>query len=130
MLPLTSYLLSCSLIVAIFGVGVRTSINPSQTGLILSTVLSIQQAMSWMVRQAAEVENDMNSVERIFHYGHELEQEAPEVIDDARPPQDWPARGAINFNNVVMSYRPELPPVLKGLNLSIKAGEKIGVVGR
>lgn len=29
-----------------------------------------------------------------------------------------------------MSYRPELPTVLKGLTISVKGGEKIGIVGR
>jgi ATP-binding cassette subfamily C (CFTR/MRP) protein 1 len=72
----------------------------------------------------------MNSVERILHYANELEREAPAVIEDSRPPAAWPSKGAIEFKNVVMSYRPELPPVLKGLNLSVAGGMKIGIVGR
>ncbi|GAA5984896.1 hypothetical protein JCM11641_003618 [Rhodosporidiobolus odoratus] len=116
--------------VAMFGVGTRTSVTPSQTGLVLSYILSISQAFSWMVRQGAEVENDLNSVERILHYADNLEQEKPAFVDETRPPKEWPAAGAIQFKDVVMSYRPELPPVLKGLSLDISAGEKIGVVGR
>ena len=69
-------------------------------------------------------------VERLLHYANKLEREAPAVIEDNRPPESWPAGGAIEFKNVVMSYRPDLPPVLKGLNLSVRAGEKIGVRGR
>lgn len=72
----------------------------------------------------------MNSVERILHYANELEQEAPAVIEENRPEKEWPAHGAIEFKNVVMSYRKELPPVLKGLSISIGAGEKVGVIGR
>ncbi|KAM0751625.1 P-loop containing nucleoside triphosphate hydrolase protein [Meredithblackwellia eburnea MCA 4105] len=117
-------------IVAFLGVGARYSISPSQTGLILSYILTIQQAFSWMVRQGAEVENDMNSVERVIHYADELEREAPAVIEDNRPPKDWPSQGSIELEKVVMSYRPGLPPVLKGLSLSVGAGEKVGVVGR
>ncbi|KAK4055619.1 hypothetical protein OIV83_000165 [Microbotryomycetes sp. JL201] len=117
-------------VVAIFGVGTRHSISPSETGLVLSYILTIQAAFSWMVRQISEAENDMNSVERVLHYGNHLEQEAPAVLEDRRPENKWPSQGAINFDKVVMRYRPELPPVLKGLSLSINAGEKIGVVGR
>ncbi|BGP15223.1 hypothetical protein JCM10213_000825 [Rhodosporidiobolus nylandii] len=116
--------------VAMFGVGTRTSVSPSQTGLVLSYILTISQAFSWMVRQGAEVENDLNSVERVLHYANNLEQEAPRVIEENRPPKEWPVGGRIQFKDVVMSYRPELPPVLKGLSLDVKAGEKIGVVGR
>jgi ABC-type multidrug transport system fused ATPase/permease subunit len=42
----------------------------------------------------------------------------------------WPSNGEIKFENVVMPYLPNAPPVLKGINFSIREGEKIGVVGR
>ena len=29
----------------------------------------------------------------------------------------------------MLRYRPELPPVLKGLSMSVQGGEKIGIVG-
>ncbi|GAA5955029.1 hypothetical protein JCM3765_003165 [Sporobolomyces pararoseus] len=116
--------------VAMFSVGTAKNVSPSQTGLVLSYILTVSQAFSWMVRQGAEVENDMNSVERLLHYGNNLEEEAPAVIEDNRPAESWPAAGAIEFDNVFMSYRPDLPPVLKGLSLSVGAGERIGVVGR
>jgi ABC-type multidrug transport system fused ATPase/permease subunit len=32
--------------------------------------------------------------------------------------------------NLCLCYRPDLPLVLKGLSLSVKAGEKVGIVGR
>ena len=54
-----------TLAVAMLTVGTRTSISPAQTGVTLSYILSVQQAFGWMVRQSAEVENNMNSVERI-----------------------------------------------------------------
>lgn len=72
----------------------------------------------------------MNSVERLLHYANELEREAPAIIEESRPEKSWPEHGAIQMNKIVMSYRKGLPPVLKGLSLDIKAGEKVGVVGR
>ncbi|GAA5855654.1 hypothetical protein JCM8547_001633 [Rhodosporidiobolus lusitaniae] len=116
--------------VAMFCVGTRTSISPSQTGLVLSYILSISSAFSWMVRQGAEVENDLNSVERILHYSYNLDREAPAVLEDSRPRQNWPDKGKIVFDNVVMSYRPELPPVLRNLTLTVNEGEVVGIVGR
>jgi len=72
----------------------------------------------------------MNSVERIVHYSTEIEQEAPHEIPDKKPAVSWPAQGQIVLKDVVLKYRPELPPVLKGLSMDVKAGEKIGIVGR
>jgi ABC-type multidrug transport system fused ATPase/permease subunit len=116
--------------VAIISVSARHSISPSQIGLILSYIIAVQASFSWMVRQVAEVENDMTSTERLLHYANTLEQEAPMEIPATKPVKGWPSQGAIEFSNVVMSYRTGLPAVLKGLSLSVQAGEKIGIVGR
>ena len=83
-----------------------------------------------MVRQSAEVENNMNSVERIAYYANEIEQEAPHDIPKAKPPAPWPSEGRVVLKDVVLKYRPELPEVLKGISMTIQAGEKIGIVGR
>jgi len=119
-----------SFVVAIIAVTERYNISPSEIGLILSYILSVQMSFSWMVRQLAEVENDMNSVERLLHYANEVDQEAPSEIVDSKPPANWPKEGAVSFNKVVMSYRPGLPAVLKGMSLQVRPGEKIGIIGR
>lgn len=141
-------------VVAMLTVGTRFTISPSQTGVVLSYIISVQQAFGWLVRQSAEVENDFNSVERIVslldspynlskrvnylpmtldiqvHYVRELEQEPAHLIADHKPPASWPAQGQIELKNVVLKYRPELPAVLKGLSMSVRPGEKVGIVGR
>jgi ABC-type multidrug transport system fused ATPase/permease subunit len=117
-------------VVSILGVATRFTVLPSKTGLTLAYILSVQQAFSWMVRQTAEVENNMNSVERIVYYGNDIEQEAPYEVPENKPPLSWPAEGGIELEDVVLSYRPGLPAVLKGMSMSVKAGEKIGIVGR
>ncbi|KAI6039822.1 ABC transporter [Pisolithus marmoratus] len=116
--------------VALLAVGTRFSISPGQTGLVLSYVLGVQQSFGWAVRQFADVENNMNSVERVVHYADEVDQEAPHDVDSAAVPETWPSEGRMVMNDVVMRYRPELPPVLKGLNMTIVPREKIGIVGR
>ena len=109
---------------------VVANISPANGGLGLSTMITVQQSFSWVVRQLAEVENDMVGAERIIYYANELEQEPAHEIPDTKPAPSWPAEGKIEFQNVRMKYRPELPDVLKGLTLSVGASEKIGVVGR
>lgn len=52
-------------VVAILSVAARYSISPAQMGVVLSYIISVQQAFGWLVRQTAEVENDFNSVERV-----------------------------------------------------------------
>jgi ABC-type bacteriocin/lantibiotic exporter with double-glycine peptidase domain len=59
-----------------------------------------------------------------------MDQEAAHEIKDKKPPQEWPSHGAIDFKDIVMSYRPGLPNVLNHISIQINGGEKIGVVGR
>jgi ABC-type multidrug transport system fused ATPase/permease subunit len=70
----------------------------------------------------------MNSTERIHYYGTQLEEEAPLHLGDV--PANWPEKGEIVFDDVQMRYRAGLPLVLHGLSMHVKAGERIGVVGR
>jgi ABC-type bacteriocin/lantibiotic exporter with double-glycine peptidase domain len=83
-----------------------------------------------MVRQLAEVENDMNAVERIVYYARDLEQEPPHEMEEAKPAAPWPGEGKLEIKDAVLKYRPELPLVLKGLSMSVEGGEKVGIVGR
>nr|AKC92817.1 ATP-binding cassette transporter YOR1 [Chaetomium globosum] len=106
----------------------RFSVDPSIGGLVLSYILSIVQMIQFTVRQLAEVENGMNSVERLRYYGTELEQEAPLKTIEVR--ESWPEKGEIVFDNVEMRYRAGLPLVLQGLSMHIQGGERIGIVGR
>ena len=43
---------------------------------------------------------------------------------------EWPHKGQIVLSNLKMRYRSDTPLVLKGLNVEIQGGERIGVVGR
>lgn len=42
----------------------------------------------------------------------------------------WPKRGLVEFDQVEMRYRKDLPPALRNLSFTVKPGEHIGIVGR
>ncbi|RWR88757.1 ABC transporter C family member 2-like protein [Cinnamomum micranthum f. kanehirae] len=101
----------------------------STMGLLLTYALNITNLLTAVLRLASMAENSLNAVERAGTY-IELPSEAPAIIENNRPPPGWPSSGTIKFENVVLRYRPELPPVLHGLSFTISATEKIGIVGR
>ncbi|PFH59064.1 hypothetical protein XA68_12829 [Ophiocordyceps unilateralis] len=115
-------------VVGLLVVTSRFSVDPSIGGLVLSYIVSIVQMLQFSVRQLAEVENGMNAVERLRHYGTELEEEAPAHTIEVR--DSWPERGDIVFDRVEMRYRPKLPLVLRGLSMHVGGGERIGIIGR
>ena len=45
-------------------------------------------------------------------------------------PENWPGKGSVIFNAVSASYSVDGEPILKGINMHIKPGEKICVCGR
>lgn len=112
--------------------------DPGNSGVVLSYVLSTTQMVQLVVRQLAEVDSAMNSTERLHEYATELPMEDVSVgekhnhLDDEtrQSPKSWVTHGAIRMENLHMRYRPDLPFVLRGLNLRIKSGEKLAVVGR
>ena len=79
---------------------------------------------------ASDLEANFVAVERIQEYT-EIESEADRHTEtDDGPAKSWPTGGEVAFKDSKLRYRPELPLVLKGLNIAIPAGSKVGVVGR
>ena len=50
-------------------------------------------------------------------------------VDKAKVPLP-PIDGAVHFENLTFRFRPEAPPVLKDINLKVKAGTFVGIVGQ
>lgn len=125
-------LIGCAttIIVTILCVTHQFNINPSSVGLVVSSMLQVIPMISLIVREMATVENNMNAVERIHHYAYNLSQEARFHIPETAPAPTWPERGNIEFREVFMSYKPDLPPALKNFSANVKGGEKIGICGR
>ncbi|KAE8419738.1 P-loop containing nucleoside triphosphate hydrolase protein [Aspergillus pseudocaelatus] len=125
--------LVCNTLLLVTGALVVTSrfdVSPSISGLILSYMLSISQTLQFSIRQYTELEQHINSAERLHHYGTSLEEEKTDPLRLVEVSNTWPEQGQITFENVQMRYRDELPLVLRGLTVSFRSGERIGVVGR
>ncbi|XP_033865353.2 ATP-binding cassette sub-family C member 4-like isoform X2 [Acipenser ruthenus] len=103
-------------------------LEAGNVGLALSYAITLVGMFQWGVRQSAEVENQMTSVERVLDYT-ELENEAPWVTE-CRPPPDWPRHGVIVFEGVNFAYSRDGPHVLKNINAVFRSKEKVGIVGR
>ncbi|PVV01479.1 hypothetical protein BB560_004101 [Smittium megazygosporum] len=77
---------------------------------------------------------DASVVERTSEYSN-LKPEAPQFLPEPHEPipgfsDEWPKDGAVDFVDYSTRYREGLDPVLNGISLDIKPGEKIGIVGR
>ncbi|XP_054480100.1 ATP-binding cassette sub-family C member 4-like [Anoplopoma fimbria] len=121
----------CSIFVTVTTFGcllLRDQLDAGSVGLALTYSVTLMGMFQWGVRQSAEVENMMTSVERVMEYT-ELESEAPWETQK-RPPPDWPNKGLVTFDGVSFSYSSDGPPVLKNLTAMFRPREKVGIVGR
>ena len=99
-------------------------------GLALSYSIEMTNFLKHGVRMIATIEAQMNSVERVLFYSNNIDSEADEVNPQTDPkPNEWPTNGEIVIKDASMRYR-DGPIVLKGINVHIKGGEKVGVCGR
>ncbi|KAJ2691151.1 ABC transporter C member 13 [Coemansia spiralis] len=65
-----------------------------------------------------------------FRQYSDLEAEAPYIVEDCRVPSQWPPSGNVEFKNLSVKYGADQAYALKRLNVVIRPGEKIGIVGR
>jgi ABC-type multidrug transport system fused ATPase/permease subunit len=95
--------------------------------LFLTFLKLLYQPMRDLSKLATLASTAASGAERI----QEVLEQAPEVKESPIPgPYTGPQlfQGEITFENVVMGYLPETP-VLKGINLHLTPGKKIGLVG-
>uniref|UniRef100_A0A8D1KJC2 ABC transmembrane type-1 domain-containing protein n=1 Tax=Sus scrofa TaxID=9823 RepID=A0A8D1KJC2_PIG len=116
------------IVVAFASLFLAETLNVGQVGLVLSLALTFTVMVPRCVRQSAEAETMMISVERVTKYT-DLEKEAPWEYKH-HPPPSWPQQGDIDFSNVSFRYSSDGPLVLKDLIPLIDLRKKVGIVGR
>ncbi|MCL4126253.1 UNVERIFIED_CONTAM: hypothetical protein GTU68_024645 [Idotea baltica] len=88
-------------------------------------ILRINQMSGWILRTITSLFEHIGTVEN----GIETICQSTSIVDDSTAPELDVSRGLVSFNNVSFNYDKEVP-ILDQCNLTIKAGEKIGLVGR
>lgn len=120
---------SITFLAAVLGVANAENLNSALIGLAITEALEMTAFLKHAVRTLAMVEVRLNAVDRVLEYSR-LPVEAPDVIPDCRPPEEWPSKGRVVAEKVHMKYRSDTPMVLKGVSFEIRPGEHIGIVGR
>ena len=116
---------------AFFIILAEDKISPGIAGLALTYAIQVVDTLNWMIRMVCDLETNSVALERIKEYSEntpEADWEIPSA--DSALPENWPDTGKITFENYQTRYREGLDLVLKGINMTIKAEEKIGICGR
>lgn len=106
------------------------SIDPGVAGLVLTYAATFTENVLYFVQLYAEVQQSLNSVERIIEYG-QIEQEATEPLKPrlATSPGRMSERG-VRFRQYTTRYAPGLEPALRDISFEAGAGQRVAIVGR
>jgi ATP-binding cassette subfamily C (CFTR/MRP) protein 1 len=126
-------ILSVSLALVVF----RENVDAASAGLAIAYSLQVMGRLQMTVTCSIETENHMVAVERLKELST-MPQEQDIVLQDEDTSKDqtylqskeWPTNGAIEFNDVHIRYRPNLPLVCQGVSVSVPPGKSVGVCGR
>lgn len=98
-------------------------------GFLMSLTIGLDMSMQWLTRSVSMLESAMVSFERVLEYQNlPAEEQAQSKLDAV--PSDWPRRGEIEFRKFSMSYRADLPLVLRDFSVTFPAGKQTGIIGR
>ncbi|KAJ3095886.1 hypothetical protein HDU97_006434, partial [Phlyctochytrium planicorne] len=117
------------LFISLYGVLSR-GFSPSLFGLAVQAGDQLSTFMFIIIHFCISLEVEFVAVERVLHYCFNLPQEAPFELPKDPSPDAWPKLGGIEMTDVSIKYESMDEPVVKNLSLSIRPGEKIGIVGR
>ncbi|XP_070222852.1 ATP-binding cassette sub-family C member 4-like isoform X2 [Bos mutus] len=118
----------CAIFVTVVAFGALIlveTLDLGQVGLALSLTITLTGMFQWCIKQSAEVENMMISVERVIEYT-DLKKEEPWE----HTPSFLLLEGKIVFDNVKFRHSLCEPLILKDLRACIDSGQKLGIVGR
>jgi ABC-type multidrug transport system fused ATPase/permease subunit len=111
---------------AAFAVGLQ--LDSSLVGLAITSSVQILVFFSMIVKGFSSMRTDIHAVGRVNYYTNvaRTEDEGKNVDLDV----DFPPEGKVSYKKLTMSYFQNSPIVLDNVSFTIKAGEKVGVVGR
>ena len=69
----------------------------------LSYGLSLNVSLVFSIQNQCNLANHIISVERLNQYMH-LSSEAPEIIEENRPPTNWPSVGKVEIIDLKVLY--------------------------
>ncbi|KAJ2508275.1 Multidrug resistance-associated protein 1 [Coemansia sp. RSA 2052] len=107
----------------------KYKVNSSQLNMLQGDVNRIVKNIGVLIKVPSRLQEFSDYVSTFRQYS-DIEPEAPYIVDDCRVPSEWPHNGNIEFKNLSVKYGSSKDYALKNLNVTIRPGEKIGIVGR
>ncbi|KAI7763154.1 hypothetical protein LZL87_012191 [Fusarium oxysporum] len=115
---------------ALVGLITQLRSSSSLSGASLVTLMTLSQSLSDIVRFYAALETSIGAVARLRNFTTKTGTESV-LHGEVKPDERWPSKGAIEVRGVWATYNGDAEEyALQGINVSIRAGERIALCGR
>ena len=115
-------------LISCFIVLLRPNTEPASIEFSLTFLIDLNFVLLILMRMYTQLQVSAVAVERVFEFTDSIEQEAS-ATTETRPPSDWPQKGHIVVQDLVLRYSPDAPDVLKEISFDVPPGAKIAIVG-
>jgi len=115
-------------LISCFIVLLQPNTEPASIEFSLTFLIDLNFVLLILMRMYTQLQVSAVAVERVFEFTDSIEQEAS-ATTETRPPNDWPQKGHIVVQDLVLRYSPDAPDVLKEISFDVPPGAKIAIVG-
>ncbi|KAK7956876.1 uncharacterized protein PG986_006098 [Apiospora aurea] len=120
-----------ALLVVGLAVRLRDTVSIGFTGVSLVQLITFAETAKMLIQWWTSLETSIGAVSRIKQFTEDTQDENL-LGENQSVPENWSARGSIEIGGISASYGAggRLNKALDDVTISVKAGEKVGIVGR
>jgi len=127
---LTNYIVvTVGAFTALYLMATRDARDSTTASLTMTYSLLLPYFVTTASHHFTQLRTALASLERLLEY-LQLPQERARTLPTDPESATWPTLGRIEFRQLCVRYRPELPPAVDGLSALIQGGQKAGICGR
>ncbi|WDK22893.1 ABC transporter [Colletotrichum graminicola] len=117
-----------AILLTTLGVTLRSRLDAGFLGVALVSMMNIGQSLAALITFRTLLETSLGAISRVKTFSEDTPTEKPREIMDSRMIAGWPSQGSVVIENWSAHYNGH--PVLRNIDISIQAGEKVAICGR
>ncbi|KAK1708671.1 P-loop containing nucleoside triphosphate hydrolase protein [Colletotrichum acutatum] len=117
-----------AILLTTLGVTLRSRLDAGFLGVALVSMMNLGQSLAALITFWTLLETSLGAISRVKTFSEDTPTEKPREIADTRVLAGWPSQGSVVIENWSAHYNGH--PVLRNIDISIQAGEKVAICGR
>ncbi|KAH8671415.1 ABC transporter [Xylariales sp. PMI_506] len=117
-----------AILLTTLGVTLRSRLDAGFLGVALVSMMNLGHTLAALITFWTLLETSLGAISRVKTFSEDTPTEKPREIVDTRILAGWPSQGSVVIENWSAHYNGH--PVLRNIDISIQAGEKVAICGR